>query len=67
MTGIMIHYVISQVDAGEPIIVRKIECRKGETVEELKDRIHTEEHTLIIEGTQLAISRLWKERSNSSS
>jgi phosphoribosylglycinamide formyltransferase len=66
MTGIMIHYVISEVDAGEPIIVRKIECKKGETLEELQERIHKEEHTLIIEGTQLAISRLWRERNNSS-
>jgi phosphoribosylglycinamide formyltransferase len=62
----MIHYVISEVDAGEPIIVRKIECKKGETLEELQERIHKEEHTLIIEGTQLAISRLWRERNNSS-
>jgi phosphoribosylglycinamide formyltransferase len=59
MTGIMIHYVISEVDRGEPIVVRKIECRKGETLAELQERIHTEEHTLIVEGTQLAISRLW--------
>ena len=63
MTGIMIHYVISAVDRGEPIIVRQIECRKGESLEELQERIHGEEHTLIVEGTQLAISRLWGERS----
>ncbi|EHK96782.1 Formyltransferase [Glarea lozoyensis ATCC 20868] len=64
-TGIMIHYVISAVDRGEPIVVRNIECRKGESLGELQERIHGEEHTLIIEGTQMAISRLWSERGKS--
>jgi phosphoribosylglycinamide formyltransferase len=62
ITGIMIHYVISEVDRGEPIVVREIKCGKGESLEELQARIHGEEHTLIVEGTQMAISKLWEER-----
>jgi len=58
--------VISEVDRGEPIVVREIQCKTPETLEELKTRIHMEEHQLIIEGTALAISNLWKERSKSS-
>jgi phosphoribosylglycinamide formyltransferase len=64
-TGIMIHYVISEVDRGEPIVVREIQCKTPETLEELKNRMHGEEHTLILEGTAMAIINLWKERSSS--
>lgn len=39
-TGVMIHYVISEVDMGEPIVVRDIECRTGESESELETRIH---------------------------
>jgi len=58
----MIHYVISEVDRGEPIILREIECRTPETLDELKERVHSQEHELILEGTHMAISRLWEER-----
>jgi phosphoribosylglycinamide formyltransferase len=64
-TGIMIHYVISEVDRGQPIVVREVECRTPETLEELKARMHAEEHTLILEGTAMAIHNLWAERSRS--
>lgn len=49
-TGIMVHYVIAQVDRGEPILVREIECRKGEKLNELEERIHSHEHELIVEA-----------------
>ena len=62
-TGIMIHYVISEVDRGQPIVVREVDCRTPETLEELKTRMHAEEHTLIVEGTAMAIHNLWEERS----
>lgn len=61
-TGIMIHYVISEVDRGTPILVREIECRSGETLEELTERIHEQEHQIIVEGTAMAIIKLWEER-----
>ncbi|PMD25076.1 putative phosphoribosylglycinamide formyltransferase [Hyaloscypha hepaticicola] len=64
-TGIMIHYVISEVDRGQPIVVREVECRTPETLEELKTRMHVEEHTLIVEGTAMAIHNLWEARSKS--
>jgi phosphoribosylglycinamide formyltransferase len=64
-TGIMIHYVVPEVDRGEPIVVREIKCKTPETLEELKDRMHAEEHQLILEGTAMAIHNLWEERSKS--
>lgn len=61
----MIHYVISQVDRGEPIVVRNIKCKTPETLEELSARIHGHEHELILEGTAMAIHNLWEKRSKS--
>jgi phosphoribosylglycinamide formyltransferase len=50
-TGIMVHYVIDKVDRGEPILVREIECREGEDLHHLEERIHSHEHELIVEAT----------------
>ncbi|KAL2128410.1 hypothetical protein VTI74DRAFT_9212 [Chaetomium olivicolor] len=50
-TGIMVHYVIDKVDRGEPILVREIECREGEDLHQLEERIHSHEHELIVEAT----------------
>ncbi|KAJ4301969.1 Bifunctional purine biosynthetic protein ADE5,7 [Collariella sp. IMI 366227] len=49
-TGIMVHYVIDKVDRGEPILVREIECREGEDLHQLEERIHSHEHALIVEA-----------------
>ncbi|KAK4656900.1 Bifunctional purine biosynthetic protein ADE5,7 [Podospora pseudocomata] len=49
-TGIMVHYVIAQVDRGAPILVKEIECREGEELEQLEQRIHSHEHELIVEA-----------------
>ncbi|RDL34601.1 uncharacterized protein BP5553_07729 [Venustampulla echinocandica] len=64
-TGIMVHYVISEVDRGTPIVVRQVKCKTPETLDELKNRMHQEEHQLIKEGTQMAIHNLWEERAKS--
>lgn len=61
-TGIMIHFVISEVDRGQPIVVRRVKCRKGESLEELKKRFHGEEHEIIVEGTEMTIRELWRRR-----
>lgn len=57
-TGVMIHYVISEVDAGQPILVEKVRIEKGETLEELTERIHEVEHKAIVQGTEMAIDML---------
>ena len=61
-TGVMIHYVISEVDRGQPILVREVEVRKGESLAELEERMHEVEHGAIVEGTVMAIGDLWRER-----
>jgi phosphoribosylglycinamide formyltransferase len=58
----MIHYVIRDVDMGTPIVVREIECRTPETLEQLTERVHEQEHELTVEGTAMAIVKLWEDR-----
>ncbi|RDW88523.1 hypothetical protein BP6252_00555 [Coleophoma cylindrospora] len=62
VTGVMVHFVISEVDRGQPIVVREVQCKSGETLDELETRMHEVEHSIIVEGTVLAISSLWQER-----
>lgn len=57
-TGIMIHEVIAEVDAGEAIVTKEVPLRKDEGLEELEERIHAEEHKLIVEGTRIRLERL---------
>ncbi len=66
-TGVMIHYVISEVDAGEPIITEKVKGKEGESLDELESRMHEVEHGAIVKGTAMAIERLWEERGNTKS
>jgi len=60
-TGVMIHYVIEEVDEGEPIIVKEIEPQPGESLESLETRIHKIEHEAIVEGTNMALAALRKQ------
>ncbi|KLU83628.1 phosphoribosylglycinamide formyltransferase [Magnaporthiopsis poae ATCC 64411] len=57
-TGIMIHYVIAEVDRGEPIMVREIECREGEELAQLEERIHAAEHELIVSATAQVVGEI---------
>ena len=59
-TGVMIHEVIAEVDAGEAIVTREVELREGEGLEELEGRIHEVEHGLIVEGTRLTLEKVGK-------
>lgn len=58
VTGVMIHYVISEVDRGEPILVEEVECRDSQTESELEEKIHKVEWKLIVQGTAKALSNL---------
>jgi phosphoribosylglycinamide formyltransferase len=57
-TGVMIHEVIAQVDAGEAIVTREVELSDGEALEALEERMHGVEHELIVEGTRRALEGL---------
>ncbi|KZM23563.1 Phosphoribosylglycinamide formyltransferase 1 [Ascochyta rabiei] len=59
-TGIMIHEVIAEVDAGAAIVTREVELRENESLEELEARMHKVEHGLIVEGTRVTLDGLSK-------
>ena len=61
-TGVMIHYVIEEVDQGEPILVKEIDMFQGESLDALEERIHRVEHEAIVEGTNLALAALAHEK-----
>ena len=61
-TGVMIHEVIAEVDAGEAIVTKEVELKEGESLEELEERMHAVEHGLIVEGTKKALEGLGRRK-----
>lgn len=51
-TGVMVHEVIAEVDAGACVVSEEVELREGESLEGLEGRIHGVEHGLIVEGAR---------------
>ena len=56
-TGVMVHYVIAEVDEGEPIVQKEVDMHGCASLEELQQRIHATEHGLIVEGTRRVIDK----------
>ncbi|KAL8817778.1 MAG: hypothetical protein Q9223_003453 [Gallowayella weberi] len=57
-TGCMMHYVITEVDAGEPLVIKELDIQQGETLAQLEERMHNLEWVAIVEGVQRAITNL---------
>ncbi|CCF58494.1 hypothetical protein KAFR_0E03420 [Kazachstania africana CBS 2517] len=56
VSGCMVHYVIQEVDKGEPLVIKKLNLIPGkETLEEYEQRVHKAEHIAIVEATKLAL------------
>lgn len=51
-TGVMVHFVIRDVDMGAPILEREVQVQGCGTLGELEERIHGVEHGVIVEGTR---------------
>lgn len=51
-TGVMVHYVIAEVDMGAPIVQQEVEIEGCASLEELEGRMHGCEHGLVVEGTR---------------
>lgn len=51
-TGAMVHKVIKQVDRGEPLVVRKVQFKEGESKQEFEKRLHGVEWEIIVEATR---------------
>lgn len=61
--GLMIHYVIAEVDEGKPLLVRELDLIKTETVDEYEERVHKLEHQAIVEGTLMALKNIESKQS----
>lgn len=56
--GVMIHYVIAEVDRGTPLLVKELDLIKGELLDAYEGRVHDVEHIAIVEGTNIAVEKL---------
>ena len=56
-TGVMVHYVIAEVDMGEPIVQRGVEMEGCGTLGELEGRIRAVEHGIIVEGARRVVEK----------
>jgi len=54
----MVHYCVAEVDRGRPILTREVECREGETLAQLEDRMHAVEHELIVKATSHVVGEI---------
>jgi phosphoribosylglycinamide formyltransferase len=56
----MIHHMIEEVDAGEPVVTREIPFVAGEDddIAEFEAKVHRVEHEVVIEGVRRAISEI---------
>ena len=59
-SGVMVHQVIREVDRGEPVLVRTVEIKKEDTLEDFEQRVHQTEWGVIVEATKIVLeSRGW--------
>ena len=54
-TGVMVHRVVPEVDAGPVVVKEPVPIFPGETVAELEERIHFVEHNLIVAAVDLVL------------
>lgn len=54
-TGIMVHYVVDEVDRGEPIVVREVEMREGDLLGDLEERVHEVERGGLVEAVGVVL------------
>ncbi len=57
-SGCMVHHVITELDAGEPIATRVVEFIDDDTLETYAERLHRAEHQLIVEAIKIALEEL---------
>ena len=50
-SGAMVHRVVREVDRGQPIIVREVEIKESEPIEEFEERLHKVEWEIIVQAT----------------
>lgn len=54
-TGVMVHKVVAEVDAGPVVVMEPVPIFRGESVAELEERVHLVEHNLIVAAVDLIL------------
>lgn len=54
-TGVMVHHVVAEVDAGAPVVQREIVGVAGESLAQLTERVHAVEHEALIAAVALLL------------
>ena len=54
-SGVMVHKVIREVDRGEPLLVRTVEIKKEDTLEDFEQRVHQTEWVMIVEAAKVVL------------
>lgn len=54
-SGVMVHRVVREVDRGQPVLVREVEIRKEDTLEEFEERLHKTEWAVIVEAAKMVL------------
>ena len=57
-TGVMVHVVVPEVDAGPVLVSEVVPIAPGGTLEALEAAVHAVEHRLIVEGVARALAAL---------
>ncbi|XAO23322.1 hypothetical protein I312_102100 [Cryptococcus bacillisporus CA1280] len=60
-TGVMVHRVVAEVDRGEPLLVKEVEIKVDDKLQDLEERIHSVEHEIIVDGARLVLEELDKQ------
>ncbi len=57
-TGVMVHYVIPEVDAGPVVTMEPVPIYPDDTVDDLEERVHLVEHNLIVAAVDMVLRTL---------
>ena len=55
-TGCMVHYVIPEVDRGEPIVIADVDILPTDTLDSMETRIHETEWKIIVQGVKKVLN-----------
>lgn len=54
--GVMVHRVVKDVDRGEPLVVKDVPLKKGDSLEAFEDRLHRIEHEIIVQAAAMVLA-----------
>ncbi|TIC45916.1 phosphoribosylglycinamide formyltransferase [Wallemia mellicola] len=55
-TGCMVHYVIPEVDRGEPIVIAEVPIKEDDSLDSMENRIHETEWKIIVQGVKKVLN-----------